>query len=523
MMDNPAEIDWHGAPAACSFAERETDAGSSARPLTKIIATVGPASADPAVLRSLVDAGVSVFRLNFSHGEEADHAGLVRGIRAVEAETQRPLAIMGDLPGPKIRVGAVQQGGVELATGDPVVFQREPIVATAGPAPRRFASRYERLVDDVEPGQRMLINDGAVRLLIVEKDRDSIRCTVTHGGLVTSGKGINLPDTSLSAPAMRDRDWELVRWGIAHEIDWIAMSFVSNADELHALANGIAREAAAQGREGWRLPIVAKIERPLAVENIEPIVAAADAIMVARGDLGVEMDLALVPVIQRQLIRAARDEGKPCIIATQMLESMIERPQPTRAEASDVANAIFEEIDAVMLSGETAVGRFPALAVETMRRIAGHSERYVARTLPPPQPPSKPLRARDPQAALAHGVWSVAEGCGARGIVVWSQSGMSARHISQSNRVPILAFSSDQRVVRQMQMLRGVHPVRKDIPRNLSQFTHAVDELLLRQGQARPGDRVILLAGWPIGPEMVTNTLAIHEIGDPASGYAFHR
>jgi pyruvate kinase len=249
----------------------------------------------------------------------------------------------------------------------------------------------------------------------------------------------------------------------------------------------------------------------------------ADAIMIARGDLGVEMDLTRVPVIQRRIVSIARAYAKPCIVATQMLETMIERPQPTRAEASDVANAIFDEIDAVMLSGETAVGRHPTLVVEFMRQIAERTEEHLAAEPPHERGTPSRLLTQDPQAALAHGVWTVARDCGARCIVVWSQSGTSARHLSQFDfRMPIVAMSSDDRAVRQMQLLRGVSPVRRDAPANLAEFTRKVDEELLASGRVERGQRCVLVAGWPIRPEMVTNSLAIHEVGDPSSGYAWH-
>lgn len=491
--------------------------------LTKIIATIGPASSEPGLIEKLIDAGVSVFRFNFSHGSLAEHEERLKRVRAASEKLQRHVAVMGDLQGPKIRVGRVMDGGIEVPAGATVIFQREPMTAQSGDPPYRFSSTYERLIDDVEPGQRVLINDGAIRMLVVGKTADQIECTVTIGGVVSSGKGINLPESNVSAPALGEDDLRRVEWAVAHELDFLALSFVRSASEVLELRRVIEQHVPAAQRDGFRLPIVAKIELPAAVRNIEDIVNVCDMVMVARGDLGVEMDLARVPVIQKDLLRISQSYGRPGIVATQMLESMINNATPTRAEATDVANAIFDGADAVMLSGETAVGRYPTLAVEHMRRIAIQAEAYLAQQPRVDTNPERLIGAQFRTAALAHGVWTVACDFDAEVVVVWSQAGGGARYLSQNNfDIPIIAISSDERAVRQMQLYRGVVPVRMDVPKSLAEFTQRVDDFLRRDGWCQDGDTTVLVAGSPIGKTGVTNSLAIHTVGSPDTGFAQH-
>ena len=496
-------------------------------PLTKIIATVGPASSSAEMIGKLIETGVSVFRLNFSHGTPDDHEARVHIIRSVSQAYGRPVAIMGDLQGPKIRVGKVEGDGINVATGSTVVFKRGDFVArpAASGQPQSFSTTYSGLVDDVAPGQRLLVNDGAVRMLIVAKRRDEIECTVTNGGSISSGKGINLPDSHLNVPALSERDWHNVEWSIEHDLDFLAQSFVRRREDVAELMRGIETSAAKihRGHENLECPlhVIAKIETPAAVANIDSIIQAADAIMIARGDLGVEMDLAKVPVIQKQLLATAETYGKPCIVATQMLESMIHSPSPTRAEANDVAGAIMDGADAVMLSGETAIGEYPVVAVESMRRIALCTEEYLASQPQKPSAPQKLIESRYRTAALAHGAWQIAQDIGAKFIIVWSQQGGGARYLSQNHfAVPIIACSSDDRAARQMQLLRGVVPVRMPVPEDLSHFTRMVDAYLQETRWAIPGDLCILIAGAPIGQQGVTNSLAIHEIGNPKTGFA---
>ena len=383
-MDGASAIDRVGGEGAVPGALRREVA------LTKILATLGPASDSEEVINKMVEHGATLFRLNFSHGT------------------------FGDLQGPKIRVGEVPGDGIRLEIGQEVEIRSDVEASIDGERPI-LATDLASIGDDVAPGHRVLINDGAIRLLAVERVTEGIACRVTLGGLVTSRKGINLPDSDLSVPALTDRDWACVEWAIENELDYLALSFVRTAEEVDTLRERV-RHACVGGRCGTGLvigedaepaiPVIAKIETPQAVRGIESIVESADGIMVARGDLGVEMDVAEVPMIQKRLIAAAHAVGKPAIVATQMLESMINQPHPTRAEVSDVANAVLDGADCVMLSGETAAGKFPIIAVETMRRVAVATERVLrAEAVGEPTAPTRLREGRERMAALAPGTW----------------------------------------------------------------------------------------------------------------------
>lgn len=486
-------------------------------PLTKIIATIGPASASAETIGKLIEAGVSLFRLNLSHGRPEHHHNAVQTVRQVAESLDAPTAILADLPGPKIRISQMPEGGIMASTGATIHIVRSEESDIDGSV-IRLGTSCECIVDDVQPGERVLINDGAVRMLVVDKTPDAAICTVTHGGLLTSRKGVNLPDSTLSMPSITDLDWRATRWAIEHGVDLLALSFVRSGDDVRELLRGIGEITTTLERPAFRMPVVAKIETPSAVCNIEDILEVADGIMVARGDLGVEMDLARIPVIQKQLMQRADHHGKPCIVATQMLESMVNAPVPTRAEASDVAGAIFDGVDAVMLSGETAIGQFPVVAVEQMARIAHFTEAHLA-TLPQrTSAPQKLIESRYRTAALAHGVWTVAQDIDARFVVVWSQQGGGARYLSQNNfRIPIFAVSSDERAARRMQLLRGVTPIHMPVPESVEQFANAVDEHLTSRGLASVGDLYVLVFGKPLGMEGVTDSLMVHAVGSAAT------
>lgn len=494
--------------------------------LTKIVATLGPASDSPPMVRRLIEAGVSVFRLNFSHGKGEDHARRLRVVREQAEELGRSIAVLGDLPGPKIRVGHIPGEGVELAPGSLVVFRPSATEVRSAPEENAIVlpTTYPTLSREVAQGQRILINDGAIRMLVVECARDGSEalCRVTVGGLVTSGKGINLPETRLSAPSLTDQDRLWAAWAVEHAVDFLALSFVRKPEDIRALReflDGVCpvHRQAADSAGPSAIPIVAKIEKPQAVESLDEIAREADALMVARGDLGVEMDIAQVPIVQKRVIRAAQGWGKPCIVATQMLESMITSAMPTRAEASDVANAVFDEADALMLSGESAVGKHPALVVETMRRIIITAERSMDEAEAHPSPPSKLVESGYRTAALAHGAWEVARDTGAVAIVCWSQNAGTSRYLSQNNfRVPIVAFSSDARATRRMALQMGVWPVRSDPPADgrIATWREHIDRLLLRRGLASPGDAIVVVAGEPLGRIKATDSVIAARVGD---------
>lgn len=491
--------------------------------LTKIVATVGPACGQRDTLVKMIEEGARVFRINFSHGTFEAFERSLKLVREAGEAAGVPVGALGDLSGPKIRVGQVVAEGVELHVGQRVEFVREPVVGRPprGNEPATFNCTLPSLIDDVQPGQRVLINDGAIRMLALDKADGSdagdgrIVCAVTHGGLVTSGKGINLPDTDVSAPSLTEWDVQCLDWAVAHGVDYLALSFVRSVGDITTLKH-LLRQRGRSRATGARLPIVAKIEKPQAIEHLEGIIDAADAIMVARGDLGVEMDLADVPVIQKRTIQLAHDYGKPVIVATQMLQSMIEEPSPTRAEASDVANAIFDGADAVMLSGETAVGKYPVVAVSTMRRIALASEQYMrSQTGKWFTPPRKLRDTKYRTAALAHGVSVIVQDLDARLVATWSQLGGGARYLSQNRlSVPILAASSDHQALRQMNLLFGVQPIHMALPRNSEEWLHQLDQLMLQQGWAREGDPVVVAKGEPLGTSGVTNKIRIHYVGD---------
>lgn len=497
-------------------------------PHAKIVATIGPAAEGEDMLARCIAAGVSVFRLNFSHGTLEEHAERLNAIRVIAASSGRQVAVLGDLQGPKIRVGTVPDlddgGGIMLEAGQDIVFR-----ADAGEAVRGddgipvFSTTFDPIYHDVEPGQRVLINDGAIRMLAVEReDGVSLRCRVTVGGRVTNHKGINLPDSNLSVPAITDKDWTCAEWAVQHGVDFLALSFVRTADEILTLKAKLEEWSSARAEDGGHIPVIAKIEKPQALTNLNEIVRATDGVMVARGDLGVEMDAAQVPVAQKVIIKTCAAHGKPVIVATQMLESMIEAHAPTRAEASDVANAVFDGTDAVMLSGETAVGVHPDLVVETMRRIIRTAEAWYD-TMPhePARPtdlPELPHRS----AALAHGCWHIAKEARARVVVVWSQRGGMAGYLSQNDfRIPIVACTTSERSARRMALLGGVTPWRLEAPGEgtLADWTDVVEAYVQAQGLAEEGDAVLLVAGKPLGQVDAQDTVAILRVGDPKSGF----
>lgn len=503
---------------------------TSPRTLTKIVATIGPASESPEMVRRLILAGVSVFRFNFSHGAWDEHLHRLRTVREEAERLGRAVACLGDLPGPKIRVGRVPGEGIDLAQGMDVCFRTDVtegrIETRDGHAVVVLPTTYPDLLRDVKAGQRVLINDGAIRMLAIECSAAELRCRVTVAGLVTTGKGINLPESDVSAPAITDRDREAVRWAVEQGMDYLALSFVRTAQEIRELQDWIwsmrpSDPSVAEGR-GVVLPIIAKIEKPQAMANIESIVEAADGIMVARGDLGVEMEIAAVPVAQKRILDACHRHGKPCIVATQMLETMITNASPTRAEASDVANAIFDGTDAVMLSGETAVGKYPELTVQTMKRIIAVAEQSIAELHPASRPPTRTPVNHRPTAALAGGARQAADDLGAKAIACWSQSAGTARYLSQQDfHVPILACTSNPRALRRMALYRGVTPLLMQPPASgrLSEWNQTVDAILLELQFAAHDDWIVMLAGRPLGQAKRTNTLAIHKVGESETGF----
>lgn len=502
--------------------------------LAKIIATVGPASQSPETITRLIRAGVGIFRLNFSHGTLEDHAERLAIIRAAATLEGQPVGVLGDLQGPKIRLGKIAGDGIELVAGQSVVLVPDG-VAPPTDGTLALPSDYSRIGVEVEAGHRVLINDGLVRMIAVPLEPGdaprSLRCSVLAGGLVSSRKGINLPDSEVSEPAITEQDWRCVEWAVGHGLDFLALSFVRKAAEVRELKIALQGMCSRHHSEdlagsGSLIPVIAKIEKPQALAEIDDIVDAADAIMVARGDLGVEMELAQVPLVQKRLIAKADEWGKPCIVATQMLESMVSSSVPTRAETTDVANAVFDRADAVMLSAETATGKHPVLVVETMRRIVAAAEDYAKQNDDRPTPSPRLQASHDRTAALAHGAWHVAKDLGAKLVVCWSQGGGTARALSQAGlRVPIVAYTNDPRQVRRMALDRGVSPRLMSVPPSglLSDWNAAAERDVLELGWVEPGDRIVLVAGRPLGVRGATTTLAVHTVGDKLTGFTQHR
>lgn len=476
---------------------------------TKILATLGPACADVDTLARLFAAGADLCRLNFSHGTLEQHLLMLRNIREAAARHDQPIAVLGDLCGPKIRVGKVKDaegsGGMPIAPGDSLVIQRSPIEGADG----RISTNYPHFVDDVQVGHRVLIEDGLLRFVCTDKNYNEVICSCTSGGVIKSGKGINLPTTAVGIPSITEQDWACVDWAIENDLDYLALSFVRKPDELHLLREHLRNRVS-------DIHLIAKIEKAEAIQCIDGIIEASDGLMIARGDLGVEMDVAQVPIIQKSIIRRAQSAGKPVIVATQMLQSMIEHSSPTRAEVSDVANAIFDGTDAVMLSGETSVGKYPVGAVHTMSHIAAVTEQYLD-SLPDGDPPT-PLSLPTMQlsSAVARGVRQIAADLKVSLVVLYSQTGATARIFSKMRfHMPVVALSCDHRALRRMALHYGVVPQELPPPGDMNELVRNVDELLTSRELVAAGQRVCIVAGASLGTPGTLNGIVIHTVGEP--------
>ena len=464
---------------------------------TKIVATLGPALASEERLREAVLAGVDVFRLNFSHATPDELAVTVPLVRAISAEEGRVVALLQDIQGPRLRTGAVEEsGGVRLTTGDMV----RVVPDDAPTIPGIVSIPYPRLLYDVQAGHRILIADGSIVLRVADSDGDGLRAAVVAGGVLTSHKGVNLPDSNVTADPLTEKDMADLAYGASIGVDYVAMSFVRSADDIHSCRDLL-----------WALgtppPIIAKIEHPQAIDRLPEIIEASDGIMVARGDLGVEMSPERVPLLQKHIISQANEAGIPVITATQMLGSMLDSPIPTRAEASDIANAILDGTDAVMLSEETAVGRYPVEAIETMGRIALQAE--TAET------PFHVQHPRDESHAMAQAARFVAQSVDARALVVFTQSGHTARTLSHLRpKAPIYAFTPDPVVCSSLSLWYGVRPMRTALPeRTQHRALHALD-VLQERGAVESGDRVVVFGATRVGGGGIPNDINVRVVGD---------
>ena len=449
----------------------------------KIVCTIGPASNSEEMIRELMLAGMDVARLNFSHGEQQEHAKVIQRLRSVATELDRTICILQDLQGPKIRTGRLKDRvPITLQTGQVVTITSDDVMGTAD----RIATTYRELANDVKPGEHILLSDGRIELVVTEIVNGNVICRVVNGGVLGEHQGINLPGTNVSIPSLTEKDEADLAFGLKQQVDVIAISFVRTAEDVMRAKRAIA----AHGRE---VPLIAKLEKPQAVQNLDAILAITDGVMVARGDLGVEVAPEKVPLIQKQIIRRALDFRRPVITATQMLESMIENPRPTRAEASDVANAVFDGTDAVMLSGETAVGKYPRATVEMMSRIVVEAEKDRAQRLVPHHQEGERLSIAETICeAMAH----AARDLDVPAIAVFTNSGMTARMLSKYRPEPrIYAFTPHAEVCNRMNLLWGVTPMRCPTSLSVQHMGEFAESELRRLQVLRDGDVFGLIAG----------------------------
>jgi pyruvate kinase len=465
----------------------------------KIVCTLGPAVDTPEDIRRLVEAGMDVARLNMSHGNHDDHRRRYDLVRQASDSTGHGVGILADLQGPKIRLETFAGGKAKLVAGEEFVITTRDVVGDA----TICGTTYHGLPGDVSEGDPILVDDGKLRLRVVSVEGDDVTTRVEVGGKVSDHKGLNLPGVAVSVPALSEKDVQDLRWALRTSVDFIALSFVRSAADVDDVRR-IMRE------EGVQLPVIAKIEKPEAIDNLDEVVEAFDAFMVARGDLGVECPLEDVPFLQKRVIDKARRNAKPVIVATQMLESMIDNPRPTRAEASDVANAVLDGADAVMLSGETSVGEYPVETVETMARIITSTEDHELA-----QMAAIDWRPLTRGGVIAKAAAEVADRVDAKYLVAFTQSGDSARRMSRyRGRVPLLAFTPIAKVRSQLSLTWGVETFLTQDVEHTDEMVRQVDEALLEIGRVEQGDLVVIVAGSPPGIAGSTNALRIHRMGD---------
>jgi pyruvate kinase len=463
----------------------------------KIVCTLGPATDTPERCRALVEAGMDVARLNFSHGSHGEHGRRFREVRQAAELSGRNVAVLADLQGPKIRLGRFAEGPVQWATGERIRITVDDVEGGHD----RVSTTYKQLAQDVKPGDKLLVDDGNVALIAVEIDGNDVVCDVTEGGIVSDSKGLSLPGVDVSVPPLSEKDADDLEFALRLGVDFIALSFVRHAEDVKLVHR-------VMDRVGIRRPVIAKIEKPEAVDRLEDIALAFDGVMVARGDLGVEMPLEQVPVVQKRAIQICRDNAKPVIVATQMLESMITHSRPTRAEASDVANAVIDGADAVMLSGETSVGKYPVQAVATMSRIITSVEGAGIDVAGLQHTP------RTPSGAIVKAAKDIGDALGAVALVAFTQTGDTARRLSRlqpSQR--ILVFTPVEQVQRQMALVWGAEAHLVWMVRTTDDMVRQVDSALLNRAVCHPHDLVVVVAGTPPATPGATNTIRVHHIG----------
>ena len=471
----------------------------------KIVCTLGPAVESPEKVRELIAAGMNMARLNLSHGGYPEHQSRLDRVRAAATEAGVPIAILVDLQGPKIRLSRFIDGPHDLARGDVFTITTDDVEGTKD----RVGTTYKGLTGDCKPGDRILIDDGKVTVEVTKVSGNDVITTVIEPGTVSDNKGINLPGVAVSVPALSEKDIDDLRWGLNAGADFIALSFVRNAEDIKDVHR-------IMDEEGIKVPVIAKIEKPQAVENLVSIVDAFDGIMVARGDLGVELPIEDVPLVQKRCVELARDAAKPVIVATQMLDSMITNSTPTRAEATDCANAVLDGADALMLSGETSVGAFAIEAVQTMARIIQRTEEGGLERI-------RPLKhePRTKGGAITKAAVEVGSIVGAKFLVAFTQSGDSARRMSRlRSPIAILALTPDRGTYNRLALTWGVEPMITPVVSHTDEMVKQVDGLLLESKRTTIGDNVIIVAGSPPGIPGSTNAMRVHRMGDAVAGAA---
>ncbi|GAA3624676.1 pyruvate kinase [Microbacterium awajiense] len=471
----------------------------------KIVATLGPATSSYEMVRSIIDAGVDVARLNLSHGDYPVHEANFANVRKAADDAGRAVAVLVDLQGPKIRLGRFEDGPHELAEGDIFKITIEDVPGTK----EICGTTFKGLPQDVKPGDTLLIDDGKVRVEVVETDGTVVTTKVVVGGAVSNNKGINLPGVAVNVPALSEKDEADLRWALRIGADFIALSFVRSAKDVQ-------RVHVIMAEEGRHIPVIAKIEKPQAVDHLEEIIDAFDGIMVARGDLGVELPLEAVPIVQKRAVELCRRMAKPVIVATQMLESMIASPVPTRAETSDVANAVLDGADAVMLSGETSVGEYPVIVVQTMARIIESTEDHGLDRIAP-----LTTKPRTQPGAITLAANEVADFVEAKYLCIFTESGDTARRMSRLRpRIPMIGFAAAPEIRRRMALTWGVQSTLVEHVPHTDRMFIQVDDYLLTNDLAEDGDRVVVISGSPPGIVGSTNDIRIHKVGDAVLGRA---
>lgn len=472
---------------------------------TKIIATIGPSSDDKLTLQALIQNGINVARINFSHGEQKGHARVIKLLREVSDQLNQPLAIMQDLQGPKIRTGDLPESGMQVTEGENLTLSTDQNASGDHIVPVDFPD----LSDVVKAGGRILMDDGNLELKVIRVNEETIETTVTLGGLLKSHKGINLPGANLNIPSFTEKDQDDLAFGLEQDVDAIAISFVRSGEDVIRVREAIKKLAP----EKVTMPVIAKLERPEALDNLEEIIEYADGVMVARGDLGVEMSPEMVPIVQKQIIESANCKGKFVITATQMLESMIDSPRPTRAEASDVANAIFDGTDAVMLSGETAVGKYPVETVRIMGKIMRESEENLKRWGRWHGTPSS--FEGDDAAHITRAARELAHALNVAAVVVFTQSGRTARLMSKAvPRVPILGFTPEETTYRRMCFYWGVFPYLVPFSNSIEDMLTHVDAAMIASTPIKPGQEVVVISGFPVGAFRLPNLALLYTVGE---------